>query len=523
MQGRAVSIHGLYENVQFANGASIAAVRGELMKIDHEAASSGIEGLDHILLGGFPRNRVYLIQGDPGVGKTTLGLQFLMQGVKEGEKGLYVTLSESAEELRAVAKSHGWTLAGIDIYEEMIGEQALNEQETTVFYPAEIELGETIKGMLAEVDRVKPKRVVIDSLSEIRLLAQSSLRYRKQILALKQFFARRDVTVLCLDERTSEANDIQLQSVPHVVVELERYTPLYGAARRRLQLIKVRGLNFKDGFHDFAIITGGLIVYPRLVAAEHRVIVKQEQIPSGLPLLDQMVGGGVDRGTSTVIMGPAGSGKSGLATQYAVAAARRGEKASMFLFEESLSSLLHRSEALGMRLKECLDNGTITVHQVDPAQLQPGELAHLVREEVEKRHISVVVIDSLNGYLNAVPEERFLLLHLHELLSYLGQNGVASILVFAQHGLIGHMQQTVDVSYLADCVILLRYFEADGQIHKAISIMKKRSGYHETSIRALTMSAEGFKLGPPLSNYQGVLTGVPTYDKTLNNASGPLV
>ncbi len=479
------------------------------------AASSGIEGLDHILLGGFPRNRIYLIQGDPGVGKTTLGLQFLLEGAKEGETGLYVTLSESAEELRAVAKSHGWSLDSIHIYEEMVGEEALNEQETTVFYPAEIELGETIKGMLAEVERIQPKRVVIDSLSEIRLLAQSSLRYRKQMLALKQFFAGRNVTVLCLDERTSETNDLQLQSVPHGVVELERYTPLYGAARRRLQLIKVRGLNFRDGYHDFAIITGGLVVYPRLVAAEHRVIVPQEQIPSGLQLLDQMVGGGVDRGTSTVIMGPAGSGKSALSTQYAVAAAQRGEKAAMFLFEESLSSLLHRSTALGMNLKECIDNGSITIHQVDPAQLQPGELAHLVREEVENRHISVVVIDSLNGYLNAVPEERFLLLHLHELLSYLGQNGVASILVFAQHGMIGHTTSTVDVSYLADCVILLRFFEAEGRIHKAISIVKKRSGKHETTIRSFTMGAEGFKLGPPLVNYKGVLTGVPNYDKTL--------
>lgn len=483
-----------------------------------EVASSGIEGLDHILVGGFPRNRVYLVQGDPGVGKTTLGLQFLLQGVKEGEKALYITLSESAEELRAVARSHGWNLDGVQIYEQLIGEDALDEQETTVFYPAEIELGETIKGMLAEVDRIKPQRVVIDSLSEIRLLAQSSLRYRKQILALKQFFAGRNVTVLCLDERTSELNDIQLQSVPHGVIELERYTPLYGAARRRLQLVKIRGLNFRDGYHDFAIITGGLVVYPRLVAAEHRVIVPQDQIPSGLAVLDQMVGGGVDRGTSTVIMGPAGSGKSALATQYAVAAAKRGEKAAMFIFEESLSSLLHRSSALGMPLKEMIENGSIEVHQIDPAQLQPGELAHLVRVQVEKRHVSVLVIDSLNGYLNAVPEERFLLLHLHELLSYLGQNGVASILVFAQHGLIGHMQTSVDVSYLADCVILLRYFEAEGRIHKAISIVKKRSGHHDTAIRSLTMGADGFKLGPPLENYQGVLTGIPNYDKTLNGA-----
>ncbi len=472
-------------------------------------AATGIKGLDHILLGGFPRNRIYLVQGDPGVGKTTLGLQFLLEGSRHGETALYITLSESAEELRSVARSHGWNIDEIHIYEQLIGEEALREEDTTVFYPAEIELGETIKGMLIEVDRLKPQRVVIDSLSEIRLLAQSGLRYRKQILALKQFFAGRNVTVLCLDERTSEMQDIQLQSVPHGVVELERYTPLYGSARRRLQLVKVRGLNFRDGYHDFNIMTGGIVVYPRLVAAEHRGMVEKQQIPSGLPQLDAMVGGGVDRGTSTVIMGPAGCGKSALSTQYAVAAAQRGEKAAMFIFEESISSLLHRSTALGMPLQEFMDKGLINVRQIDPAQLQPGQFAHLVRESVEQDHISVVVIDSLNGYLNAVPEERFLLLHLHELLSYLGQHGVATILVFAQHGLVGPMQTAVDVSYLADCVILLRYFEAEGRLHKAISIVKKRSGSHETTIRSLSMGPDGLEVGEQLHNYHGILTGIP--------------
>jgi circadian clock protein KaiC len=481
-----------------------------------EVASTGIEGLDHILVGGFPRNRVYLVQGDPGVGKTTLGLQFLLEGMRHGETALYITLSESGAELRSVARSHGWNIEGLHIYEQLIGEEALEEEDTTVFYPAEIELGETIKGMLMEVDRVKPQRVVIDSLSEIRLLAQSSLRYRKQILALKQFFAGRNCTVLCLDDRTADAPDIQLQSVPHGVVELERYTPLYGAARRRLQLVKVRGLNFKDGYHDFSILTGGIVVYPRLVAAEHRVLVPQEQIPSGLKKLDAMIGGGVDRGTSTVIMGPAGCGKSALSTQYAVAAARRGEKATMFIFEESISSLLHRSHALGMPLQKFMDEGLIKVRQIDPAQLQPGEFAHLVRESVEQDHISVLVIDSLNGYLNAVPEERFLLLHLHELLSYLGQHGVASILVFAQHGLVGPMQTVVDVSYLADCVILLRYFEAGGRLHKAISIVKKRSGAHETAIRSITMGSEGLVVGELLENYRGILSGIPNYVRSLD-------
>ncbi len=483
--------------------------------MNSEFAPTGIHGLDYILLGGFPRNRVYLIQGDPGVGKTTMGLQFLLEGMRAGETGLYITLSETAEELRAVANSHGWSLDGLAIYEQMIGEEALAEEETTVFYPAEVELGETIKGMLKEVDRVKPRRIVLDSLSEIRLLAQSGLRYRKQILALKQFFSGRNVTVLCLDDRTSEFQDIQLQSVPHGVVELERYTPVYGAARRRLQLVKVRGLAFRDGFHDFNVITGGIVVYPRLVAAEHRTIPTHEQVPTGIPELDTMVGGGLDRGTSTLIMGPAGSGKSALATQQVVSAARRGEKAAMFIFEESLGSVLARSASLGMPLEPLVNEGMVTIRQVDPAQLQPGEFAHLVREAVEERGARVLVIDSLNGFLNAVPEERFLLLHLHELLSYLGQNGIATILVYAQHGLVGHMQSTVDVSYLADAVILLRYFEAAGRIHKAISVVKKRSGPHETAIRSMTMGKGGLKIGPPLENYRGVMSGIPTYDGTV--------
>ncbi len=477
-------------------------------------ASTGIDGLDHILLGGFPRNHVYLLQGDPGVGKTTLGLQFLLQGVKEGETALYITLSETKDELEAVGRSHGWDLSGVHVYEQLIGEDSLEEEETTVFYPAEVELGQTIKAFLTEVDRIKPDRVVLDSLSEIRLLAQSTLRYRKQILALKQFFAGRKVTVLFLDDRTSEVSDMQLQSVPHGVVELERFTPLYGAARRRLQLVKMRGLNFRDGYHDFSILTGGIVVYPRLVAAEHRRLVPLERVSSGLSTLDGMLGGGIDRGTSTLLMGPAGSGKSALGTQFAVAAAMRGEKATMFIFEESLSSLFHRSQSLGMPLHEWVDNGTIDIRQVDPAQLQPGEFAHLVRQSVSQHGARVLVIDSLNGYLNAVPEEQFLLLHLHELLSYLGQNGVATVLVFAQHGLVGTAMHTaVDVSYLADCVLLLRYFESHGKIRKALSIVKKRSGGHDTSIRDFILQASGIEIGAPLEEFRGVLTGIPTYDK----------
>jgi circadian clock protein KaiC len=487
-----------------------------------EVASTGIEGLDHILLGGFPRNHVYLLQGDPGVGKTTLGLQFLLQGVREGETAMYITLSETREELNAVGRSHNWDVSKIHIYEELVGENSLEEDETTVFYPSEIELGETIKGMLEAVEEIKPRRVVLDSLSEIRLLAQSTLRYRKQILALKQFFAGRNITVLFLDDRTAERNDIQLQSVPHGVVELERYTPLYGAARRRLQLVKVRGLNFRDGYHDFAIKTGGIVVYPRLVAADHPRTVQTESLPSGIEALDTMLGGGIDRGTSTVIMGPAGSGKSALATQYALAACARGEKAAMFIFEERISSLIVRATGLGMDVQKALDSGLLKIRSVDPAELQPGELAHLVQEAVEKVGARVIVLDSLNGYLNAVPEEKFLILHLHELLTYLGQSGVASILVYAQHGLIGlSMQTAVDVSYLADCVILMRYFEAEGQIRKAISVVKKRSGRHETAIRDFAMSSGGIHIGPPLEQFRGLLTGVPTLTAPMKEASNP--
>lgn len=476
-------------------------------------AATGIEGFDHILMGGFPRNRVYLLQGDPGVGKTTLGLQFLLEGARRGEQGLYITLSETISELHEVAKSHGWSLDSIALYEQLIGEEALQEEETTVFYPAEVELGETIHGMLAEVDRVKPKRVVVDSLSEIRLLAQSSLRYRKQILALKQFFSARKCTVLFLDDRTSETIDMQLQSVPHGVIELERYTPLYGSARRRLQAVKVRGLNFRDGYHDFNIETGGIVVYPRLVAAEHRHRIAQNQIASGLNRLDQMLGGGIDRGTSTLILGPAGSGKSALSTQYAIAAAKRGEKAAMFIFEESLSSLFHRSQSVGFDLDKYVDAGLISTQQIDPAQLQPGEFAHLVRRAVERDKVSVVVLDSVTGYLNAVPEERFLLLHLHELLSYLGKHNVASILVYAQHGLIGmNMGTNIDLSYLADCVILLRYYESRGRLHKAISVVKKRSGEHENAIREFKMSSQGLNVEGALEQYRGVLSGIPSFE-----------
>jgi circadian clock protein KaiC len=473
-------------------------------------ASTGIAGLDAILGGGFPKDHVYLIQGDPGAGKTTLSLQFLIEGAKRGEKALYITLSETRRELHAVAKSHGWSLDGVEICEHLVREETLSEEEdTTIFHPSEIELGQTVARLLEEVARVNPQRVVLDSLSEIRLLSQSELRYRKQILALKQYFTNRGATSLFLDDRTSEGNDLQLHSVPHGVVVLERRAPLYGSPRRRLEIIKLRGVNFHGGYHDFTIRRGGIELYPRLVAAREGGEGGEGQLASGIDEIDALLGGGLEFGSSTLIMGPAGAGKSTLAMQYAVAAASRGERAALFIFDESRRSLIKRSDAVGMDLAGALEKELITAQQVDPAELAPGEFANLVREAVENG-ARTIVIDSLNGYLNAMPEERFLTLHLHELLSYLGDHGVATILVMAQHGLIGsNMISSVDVSYLADCVVLLRYYEADGELHKAISVMKKRSGDHEKAIREFSMSERGLHVGPPLKGFRGILSGIP--------------
>jgi len=484
------------------------------MKQESPFASTGIPGLDQVLNGGFPRHHVYLIQGDPGVGKTTLSLQFLMEGARLGEKGLYITMSETRAELLAVARSHEWNLDSIEIYEQLVGEQELTTEDSSLFHAAEVELGPAIDRMIAEVDRIKPDRVVIDSLSEIRLLAQSTLRYRKQILALKQFFAGRNITALFLDDRTSETNDMQLQSVPHGVIAMERYTPNYGTARRRLEVVKVRGLKFRAGYHDFNILTGGIVVYPRLIAAESPQRLSHTAISSGLGELDAILGGGLDRGTSTLIMGPAGSGKSALASQYLVGAAARGEPASVFIFEETLTTLFRRSESIGLDLKPYVSSGLMNVHQIDPAELQPGEFVQLVRDAVLERKIQLLVIDSLNGYLNAMPEEKYLLLHLHELLTFLGQHGVATIMTFAQHGLLGsHMAASIDISYLADCVVVLRYYEAHGTVSKAISVIKKRSGYHEATIRTLQITSDGVLVGPALRQFRGVLQGTPVIEE----------
>jgi len=486
-----------------------------------EIAPTGIKGLDDVLNGGLTRNRVYLVQGDPGVGKTTLGLQFLMEGARNGESCLYLTLSETLDELQSVADSHHWSLDNIHVFEYSAADRLDSEEESTLFHPSEVELGQATRTLLEQVEKVKPTRVVFDSLSEIRLLAQNPLRYRRQILGLKQYFAGRNCTVLLLDDKNATSGDMQLMTLAHGVIMLEQLAPMYGAERRRLRVAKLRGLRYRGGFHDFTIRTGGIVVYPRLVASEHRDNFKPERMASGITAIDSLLGGGIDRGTSTLIMGPAGSGKSALATQYVVAAAERGEKAAVFAFDESRGTLFARSAAINMHLMKHVQSGRVTVQQIDPAEIPPGEFVHLVREAVEEREISILVIDSLNGYMNAMPEEHFLTIQLHELLTYLGQKGVATILVVAQHGLVGSTMLTpVDVSYLADSVILLRYYELAGEIRKAVSVVKKRSGQHEKAIRQLTMGSDGLTVGPPLTEFRGVLSGTPLFNAPVINGSG---
>jgi circadian clock protein KaiC len=479
--------------------------------VSERRSATGIAGLDNILGGGLVRDRLYLLQGDPGSGKTTLALQYLLEGLRQGEKGLYVTLSETTEELTAVAQSHGWSLDNLEIVELVASETDLaGDTQVTMYHPSEVELSETTRVVLEAVERVNPSRVVFDSLSEMRLLAQNSLRYRRQILALKQFFIGRRCTVLLLDDRTAEGSDTQLQSIAHGVISLEQLAPEYGAERRRVRIMKLRGTSYRGGYHDFCIKAGGLEVYPRLVAAEHKTAFEKARIASGVPRLDALLGGGPDRGTSTLLLGPAGSGKSTVAVQYAAAAAGRGEHAVIFAFDESCATLEARTAALGVRLEQGSKAGQVKVHQIDPAEVSPGQFAYMVREAVERDHAKVIVIDSLNGYLNAMPEENFLTLQLHELLSYLGRQGVTTMMVVAQHGLMGSAMQTpVDTSYLADSVVLFRYFESRGTVRKAVSVVKKRSGAHEDTIRELRLDSSGIHLSEPLTQFHGILTGVP--------------
>lgn len=479
---------------------------------------TGIPGLDNILRGGLPANRVYLLEGNPGSGKTSFSFKFLMEGIRAKERCLYVALSESTDELAAVANSHGWDLSGIDVFQLPEEQRLETDAQNTFFYSSEIELGQTNEAIMNEILRVKPDRVVFDSLSELKLLTQDPMKFRRQVMALKQFFLKQGATVLLLDDKTA-SGELELQSIAHGVIRLEQLAPEYGAERRRLKVTKLRGLSYRGGYHDFVIRKGGPEVFPRLVAADHSFSQrKKDPLSSNIKELDQLVGGGIERGTSTLLMGPAGSGKSSLAVQYAITAAENGECASIFAFDEGLRTMITRTKGMGSDLEKHIKSGKITVKQIDPAELSPGEFMHLVRESVESGDAKVIVIDSLNGYLNAMPEERFLVIQMHELLSYLGQLDVVTFLVVAQHGLLGvAMDTVVDVSYLADNVILHRYFESRGDVRQALSVVKKRTGAHERSIRELRITNEGLKVGAPLRDFQGVLTGVPMILSGQNN------
>jgi len=476
-------------------------------------ALTGVSGLDDVLHGGLTAGHVFLLEGNPGTGKTTVALNFLLEGAAAGERGLYVTLSETADELRNGAASHGWTIEGkFEIFELVPPESLLDAaQQQSLLYSSDLELGETTKLIFEAFERVKPTRVVLDSLSEIRLLAQSSLRYRRQILALKHYFARHDATVLLLDDLTSDPMDKTVHSVVHGVIQLEELAPSYGAERRRLRVTKYRAQRYRGGYHDFAIRTGDVAVFPRLVSSEHHTSFERPQIASDIPELDQLLGGGIEKGSSTVFLGPSGTGKSTFAMQFISAAVARGEKAALFIFDEELGLLFARTRAIGFDLEAMQASGNLHIEQLDAAEMSPGEFAYRVCTQVTMANAKTVVIDSLNGYQAAMPEENSLILHIHELLQYLNRQGASTFLTVAQHGLVGDMKTPVDVTYLADTIILLRYFEAFGVVRRAISVIKKRTGFHEDTIREYRITQKGLTVGAPLEKFQGVLRGVPTY------------
>lgn len=476
-----------------------------------EQVPTGTAGLDHILCGGLPAERLYLVEGTPGTGKTTLALAYLLEGAKAGERGLYVTLSETVHELKVSALSHGWSLEELSVFELVAEDEFGSDHEQTLLHPSEVELGETVRGIIAEVERINPQRVVLDSLSELRLLAQNPLRYRRQILALKHFFAKRNCTVLMLDDRTAEPGDLQLHSIAHGVISLEQAASEFGAERRRLRVIKMRGLKYRGGYHDFTIEKGGLCVYPRLVAAEHFRDFDGEAVSTGDAALDALMGGGLVPGTNTLFTGPAGVGKTTTAIKCLIAGLRRGDKAAYYLFDERLATLMVRSRALGMELEPFIASGQLDLRQIDPAELSPGEFAGKVQEAVEEDGATIVVIDSLNAYLQAMPSDQFLVLQMHELLSYLSQQGVVSLMILGQHGIMGELRSDVDISYLADTVMLLRFFEAGGTVKKSMAVIKTRTSDHERTIREFRIDASGIMVGEPLTSFDGILSGQPRY------------
>ncbi len=479
---------------------------------DPERTAMGVEGLDDILNGGLPKHRLYLVQGDPGVGKTTMAMQFLLEGVKRGEKVLYITLSETKEEIELIANSHGWDISGINLF-EMASLDGISGEETdnTFFHPSEVELNRVVNLLLEDIGRLEPARIVFDSLSELRLLAETPLRYRRLILQLKQYFAGRKITVLLLDDKTASAGDLHIESIAHGVLTFTRVFPEYGVARRQMLVQKLRGSAFREGRHDFLLRKGGMAIFPRLVAADHVKKTTHQTLSTGIEGLDQLLGGGFDFGTSTMLLGPSGSGKSTLILKMLEQAADQGIKSMLYIFDETVGNLLTRATGLQINIASHIESGMIEIKQVDPAEVSPGELTHHIRTAVSVRGVRLVAIDSINGYMNAMPEERFLDLQLHEMFTYLGQQGVVTIAVYTQHGIMGAMKSTVDLTYLADSVIMFRYFEAKGTVRQAISVLKKRTGTHERTIREMRVTQGGIEVGEPLHDMQGVLTGVPVF------------
>ena len=482
-----------------------------------ELAPIGIPGLDEILRGGLPTHQMYFLQGDPGSGKTTLSFQFLLEGVRRGEKSLYVTLSASSRDLERVARSHGWEMKGIDIHEQF---QTTTATDTTIFRPAEVELAKTVRAMLDAIDAHQPDRVVIDSLAEIRLLSDNALRYRKQLLTLKQFFRERSITALVLDDRSFATRDSEIQGLAEGAIALCVSSPMYGNTRRTLEIIKMRGVAFRGGHHDFSIEKGGLVVYPRLTAGEYRDQNSEGVVRSGIDNIDALAGGGLERAATTMIMGPAGVGKSSLALQFVSRAAAHGDRVAFFIFEEHRSVFLKRAASLGFPVPKLIEEGRLIVEQIDPAEMSAGEFAFAVRKTVEDEKCSIVVIDSLNGYFNAMPHEHYLTLHLHELLSYLTGGGVTTILIVSQHGALGQVSSPVDVSYLADAVILLRYYESRGAFGRAISMLKKRTSAHEQTVRDYQLTSNGVRVGAVLEEFRGILSGMQSSDTTPRDRTG---